>query len=57
MIELELLNSLGQQVIKSKMDAGVSTSVINTQDLPNGIYQVRIRCSNFLIYKKLIITK
>lgn len=56
-IELELLNSLGQQVIKSKMNMDVSPAVLNTQDVPDGIYRVRIRCSNFLIYKKVIITK
>lgn len=56
-IELELLNTLGQQVIKSKINMNGSPAVLNTQDLPDGDYQVRIRCRNFLIYKKVIITK
>lgn len=56
-IELELLNALGQQVVKSKMNMNGSPAVLNTQNLPDGNYQVRIRCRNFLIYKKVIITK
>lgn len=57
MIELEFLNALGQQVIKSKMNMHESPAVLSTEDLPDGNYQVRIRCRNFLIYKKVIITK
>lgn len=57
MIELELLNSFGQQVIKSKINMDTSPAILNTQDLPDGIYKVRIRCSHFLIYKKVTITK
>lgn len=56
-IELELLNALGQQVVKSKINMHESPAVLRTEDLPNGNYQVRIRCRNFLIYKKVIITK
>lgn len=56
-IELEFVNALGQQVIKSRMNMGGSPAVLSTQGLPDGNYQVRIRCKNFLIYKKVIITK
>lgn len=56
-VELELINSLGQQVSKNKMKIDMSPAVLKTEDLPNGIYQVRIRCRNFLIYKKVVITK
>jgi len=56
-VELEFINSLGQQVSKNKMRIDLSPSVLNTENIPNGIYQVRIRCRNFLIYKKLFITK
>ena len=56
-VELELLNSLGQLVIKSRMNMHTSPAILDTQDIPDGIYQARIRCSNFLIYKKVIITK
>jgi hypothetical protein len=56
-VELELINSSGQQVSKNKMKIDMSPVVLKTEDLPNGTYQVRIRCRNFLIYKKVVITK
>ncbi len=56
-VDLELFNSLGQQVSKHKMKIDISPAVLKTEDLPNGIYQVRIRCGKSLIYKKIVITK
>jgi|SRR4051812_43443871 FtsP/CotA-like multicopper oxidase with cupredoxin domain len=56
-IELELINSLGQQVRKNKMKIDMSPTSLKTDDLPGGVYQVRIRCRNFFIYKKLVLAK
>lgn len=56
-IELELINSLGQQVGKYNIKPDLSPSVLSTADLPGGIYQVRIRYKNAFINKKLVITK
>lgn len=56
-IEVELINSLGQRVIKSNLKIDLSPSLLNTENLPSGIYQVRIHHKNIIINKKLVVTK
>ncbi|HET6227151.1 MAG TPA: multicopper oxidase domain-containing protein [Bacteroidia bacterium] len=56
-VELELINSLGQQVRKMKVILDMSPTLLKTDDLPGGVYQVKMNCSHACIYKKLVITK
>ena len=56
-VELEFINSLGQQVRTNKMVLTGSPSLLETKNLPNGIYQLKIHCKGSSINKKLVITK
>ena len=58
-VSIELFDVLGGKLqrIVGELDAGVHQTVIDVQNLPNGIYTLQIRANDQTKIKKIVVVK
>jgi hypothetical protein len=57
MMEIRLINIAGKELITKNMDFGTSTYTLQLDEVPNGIYFVRVKTTeNRIVVKKLVVS-
>lgn len=54
---IEIINSLGEKVMQSQLNANVGQKVLDLRELANGVYTVTVLCGEYYLTEKLIVTK
>lgn len=54
---IEIINSLGENVMQSQLNGNVGQKVLDLRELANGVYTITILCGEYYQTEKLVITK